>query len=192
MPSETSSRLRGKAVHRLPQRRLVDHHLDELPAAGRGSDHADRLVAAFQHDFEGIDDRRPHRHGAHVDVVVDRRRQIGAGEQPALLPHLDGDRARADAAQDLPRQRIRHHAERRGIQHQGGGVGRRQPVVQPVDPEIGDRGHVDQQSRDHDQGNGQQQQLAGQAKPSAAASALRLRRRGRVRSAGCWSLTDTI
>ena len=35
---------------------------------------------------------------AHVDIVVDRRRQIGAGQQPALLPHLDGDRAGADAA----------------------------------------------------------------------------------------------
>ena len=103
---------------------------------------------------------------AHVDVVIDRRRQIGAGEQPALLAHLDGDRARADAVEDLPRQRIRHHAERRGIEHQRGGVGRRQPVVEPVDPEIGDRGHVDQHSRDHHQRNGQQQQLAGQAEPA--------------------------
>ena len=48
---------------------------------------------------------------AHVDVMVDRRRQIGAGQQPALLAHLDGDRAGADAGEDLPRQRVRHHAE---------------------------------------------------------------------------------
>ena len=87
----------GKAVHRLPQRQFVDHDLDELRAAGRRPDHADRLVAGLQHDLERIDDRRPHRHVAHVDVVIDRRRQVGAGEQPALLPHLDGDRARADA-----------------------------------------------------------------------------------------------
>ena len=145
---------------------FVDHDLDELRAAGRRAHHADRLVAALQHGFEGIDDRRPHRHGAHVDVMIDRRRQIGAGEQPALLPHLDGDRARADAAEDLPRQRIRDHARGCGIQHQRRGVGRRQPVVQPVDPEIGDRGHVDQQSGDHDQRDGQQQQLAGQAEPA--------------------------
>ena len=33
----------------------------------------------------------------HVDVMVDRVRQVGAGEQAALLPHLDGHRAGADA-----------------------------------------------------------------------------------------------
>ena len=77
--------------------------------------------------------------------MVDRRRQVGAGEQPALLPHLDRHRARTDAVQDLPRQRIRHHAERRGVQHQGCGVGRREAVVQPVRPEIRDRRHVDHQ-----------------------------------------------
>ena len=107
----------------------------------------------------------------HVDVMVDRRRQIGAGEQPALLAHLDGDRARADAGEDLPRQRIRHHARGRGVEHQRRGIGRRQPVVEPVHPEVGDRGHIDQDLRDHHQRNGQQQQLAGQAKPARQAAA---------------------
>ena len=100
----------GKAIHRLPQRLFVDHDLDELRAARRRPDHADGLVAALQHGLEGIDDRRPRRHRPHVDVMVDRIRQIGAGEQTALLTHLDGDRAGADAGQDLPRQRIRDHA----------------------------------------------------------------------------------
>jgi hypothetical protein len=156
----------GKAVHRLAQRRLVDHHLDELGAARRRPDHADRLVAGFQHHLERIDDRRPHRHLAHVDVVIDLRRQIGAGEQPALLPHLDGHRAGADAGEDLPRQRFRDHAGRGRIQHQGCGIGRRQLVVEPVDPEIGDRGHVDHEARDHHQRDGQQQELARQAEPA--------------------------
>ena len=97
--------------------------------------------------------------------MIDLGRQVGAGQQAALLPHLDGDGARADAAEDLPGQRLRHHARGRGIQHQGGGIRRRQPVVQPVDPEVGDRGHVDQHFRDHHQRNGEQQQLAGQTKP---------------------------
>jgi hypothetical protein len=66
----------------------------------------------------------------------------------------------------LPRQRIRNHAQRSGIQHQCGGIGRRQPIVQPVHPEIRDRGHIDQHSRDHDQRDGEQQQFAGQAKPA--------------------------
>ena len=129
-----------------------------------------------------IDDRRPHRHLAHVDVVVDRGRQVGAGEQPPLLAHLDGDRPRADAGQDLARQRIRHHPERRGIEHQRRGIGRGQPVVQPVGPEIGDRGHIDQHFRDHDQRNGQQQQLAGQPEPA--------RRRGAASLRGRWSSVD--
>ena len=175
----------GKPVHRLPQRRLVDHDLDELRAARRRPDDADRLVAGLQHDLEGIDDRRPHRHRPHVDVMVDRRRQIGAGEQPALLPHLDRHRPRADAGQDLPRQRIRHHAGGRGIEHQRRGIGRRQAVVEPVHPEIRDRGHIDQDAGDHHQRDGQQQQLAGQAEP-----ARRLRPR-RCRF-GCSSVTDTI
>ncbi len=157
-------------------------------AAGRGPDHADGLVAGLQHGLEGIDDRRPHRHGPHVDVMVDRRRQVGAGEQAALLPHLDGDRAGADAVENLPRQRIRHHARGRGVQHQRGGIGRREAVVEPVHAEIGDRRHVDHQPGDHDQRDGEQQQLAGQAEPA---------RRGPVwigRGAGIvgWSsVTDT-
>ena len=114
---------------------------------------------------------------AHVDVMVDFRRQVGAGQQPALLAHLDGDRAGADAGEDLPRQRFRNHAGGRRIQHQRGGVGRGQAVVQPVDAEIGDRGHVDQDFGDHHQGNGEQQQLAGQAKPA---------RRPWPRQSGCW------
>ena len=146
MPSETSSRLRENRYIAWRSGASSITTSMNCAAAGRRSDHADRLVAGFQHDLEGIDDRRPHRHRAHVDVVVDRRRQIGAGQQPALLPHLDGDRARADAVQDLPRQRFRNHAGGRGIQHQRGGIGRRQPVVQPVHAEIGDRGHVDQKS----------------------------------------------
>ncbi|MDB5574376.1 MAG: hypothetical protein JWR79_1533 [Tardiphaga sp.] len=71
--------------------------------------------------------------------------------------------ARADALENLPRQRFRHHAERGGIQHQSGGIGGREPVVEPVDAEIGDRRHVDQDFRDHHQRNREQQQLAGQA-----------------------------
>jgi hypothetical protein len=36
-------------------------------------------------------------------------------------------------------------------------------IVQPIDPEVCDRGHIDQHFGDHDQRNSQQQQLAGQA-----------------------------
>ena len=59
--------------------------------------------------------------------------------------------------------------ERRRIQHQRRGAGRRDAVVEPVHAEIGDRRHVDHQAGDHDQRNGEQQQLAGQAEPARAA-----------------------
>ncbi len=167
----------GEAVHRLPQRLLVDHDLDELRLARRGPDHADGLVTMLQHDLEGIDDRRPHRHGAHVDVMIDCGRQVGTGEQAALLTELDGDRASTDAGQDLPRQRIRHQAGGRGIQHQRRGIGGRQPVIEPVHPEVGDRRHVDQEPGDHDQGNGQQQKLARQPEPKGRLGPLLLRGR---------------
>ena len=166
-----------ETVHRGAQRRLVNHGFNELRATGRGPDHADGLVAGLQHGLDRIDDRRPHRHGAHVDVMIDGRGQIGTGEQPALLSHLDRHRAGADAAENLPRQRIRHHAGGRGIQHQRGGIGCRQPVVEPVHPEVGDRGHVDQDFRQDHQRNRQQQQLAGQAEPA---------RRLRPRPFGKW------
>ncbi len=166
MAKRDQQRVAREAVHRLPQRRLVEDDLDELPAAGRRSHHADHMVAGLQHGLDGIDDGRPYRDGPHVDVVVDRRRQIGAGEQTPLLPHLDGDRTGADALEDLPRQRFRDHARGGGVQHQRRGARRGDAVVQAVDPEIRDRGHIDHQAGDHDEGNGQQQQLAGQAEPA--------------------------
>lgn len=156
----------GEAVHRLPQRLLVGDDFDELGIAHAGADDADGLVAGLQHHLERAGDRLPRRHVAQVDVVLDRGRQVVAGEQPALLAHLDRDRARIDAFQDLPRQRIGNHAERRRVEHESCGVGCGDTVVQAVDPEIRDRRHVEQAGRDHHQGNGQHQQLAGQAEPA--------------------------
>ena len=98
--------------------------------------------------------------------MVDRSRQIGTGEQPPLLPHLDGDGAGADAGQDLAGERIGHIAQRRSVQHQRGGVRGGEAVVEAVEPEVRDRGHIDQHAGDRHQGDRQEQQLAGQAKPT--------------------------
>ena len=46
-PQRDQEQIAGKPVHRLTQRQLIDHDLDELPAAGRRADHADRLIAAL-------------------------------------------------------------------------------------------------------------------------------------------------
>ena len=156
----------GEAIHRLAQRQLVDHDLDELSAARRRPDDADRLVTRLQHHLERIDDRRPDRQRAHVDVMVDRLGQAGRGEKPPLLSHLDRHRSRANAVEDLPRQRIRDHAGGRRIQHQRGRICRGQLAIEPVHPKIRDRGDVDQHFGDHHQRNGQKQQLSGQAEPA--------------------------
>ena len=36
-----------------------------------------------------------------------------------------------------------------GLEHERGGVGSGKPVVEPVHPVGGDRGHIDQHNRDH-------------------------------------------
>ena len=79
--------------------------------------------------------------------------------------------------EDLPRQALRHHAARRGVEHQRGGMGGGQPVVQPVEAEIRDRRHVDQHFRDHHEQDREHEQLAGQAE--AQSRACRRRRAAR-------------
>ncbi len=79
-PQRNQEQVAREPVHRLTQRQFVDHDFDELPAAGRLTDHADRLVAGFKHGLERIDDRGPRGQGPHVDIVIDRRRQTGAGQ----------------------------------------------------------------------------------------------------------------
>ena len=79
--------------------------------------------------------------------------------------HLHRHRAGADAAENLPRQTVRHHAARRCVEHQRRGVGGGEAVVEPVQAEVGDRRHVDQHFGDHHEQDRQHQELAGQAKP---------------------------
>ncbi len=105
-------------------------------------------------------------------------------EQAALLAHLHGDRARADRVEDLARHRLRHHAARRRLEHQRGGVGGGQAVVQPVQPEIGDRRHIDQHFRDHHEQDREDEQLAGQAQARHARAGRSFRRRGSIRRSG--------
>ena len=79
--------------------------------------------------------------------------------------HLHRHRAGADAAENLPRQSVRHHAARRCVEHQRRGVGGGEAIVEPVQAEVGDRRHVDQHFGDHHEQDRQHQELAGQAKP---------------------------
>jgi len=95
-----------------------------MPAARRRSDDTDGLIAGLEHHLERGDDRGPGRQRPHIDVMVDRRRQIGAGKQPPLLAELDRNRPSPDAVEDLVRQRFRNHAGRCGVENQRRGIGR--------------------------------------------------------------------
>ena len=123
--------------------------------------------------LEGVDDGAVPGHVAHVDVVVDRRRHVAETISSRRCWPIFMATARAPMlSSTCARQRLRHHAARRGFEHQRGGVGGGQPVVEPVQPEIGDRRHIDQHFRDHHEQDREHQQLAGQAEPRRA------RRRG--------------
>ena len=156
---------------------FVDHDLDEVAAHRRRTDHAhDVVVAATNSVSKRIDDRvaaRRHRAGRRRDgpPAACRDRRAGGAACPifmatALAPMLSRI-WRASA--------LRHHAARRGVEHQRGGVRGREPVVQPVEPEVRDRRHIDQHFRDHHEQDREHQQLARQAEARRARAARSVR-----------------
>ena len=149
----------------LVEKRLVQHDLDEVAAARRRADHADRVGVVAEERVERVGDGAVPRHVAHVDLVMHHLRHVGGRKQAALRARLHRHRAGADAAENLPRQSVRHHAARRCIEHQRRGVGGGEAVVEPVQAEVRDRRHVDQHFGDHHEQDRQDQELAGQAKP---------------------------
>ena len=155
--------LTEKPQHGRAQRLLVQDDLDELAAHGRMTDHADDYIVSREQYAKGVHDGAVPRDVAQVDLVVDPGRHVAGHQEAAMLAHLHGDGARADAVEHLPRQRIGH--VRRRLQNERGGVGGVEPVLEPVQPEIGDRRHIDQHFRDHHEQNREDQELAGQAKP---------------------------
>ena len=146
--------------------------LDEL-AHGRGSHHAHHVGVGAEQRLERLDDGAMPGHVAHVDVVVDLGRHVGGGKQPASLAHFQRHRARADALEQLARDPLGHHAVGRGLKHQSRGIGGGEPVVEPVQPKIGDRGNIDQHLGHHHEQDGEHEELAGQAQS------------GRPRAFGC-------
>jgi len=150
----------GKIHHRLAQRRLVDHDLDEFAAHRSLPHHPHHVGVAGDQRVEGLDDGAVPRHVAHVDLVGDRMRHVPGREQAAVLAHLQGDSARADAFQNLPRDRLGHFPARRGLEHQRRGVSGGQAILQPVQPKIGDRRHVDQHFRNHHEQEREKEKLA--------------------------------
>ncbi len=161
--------------HRLAQRFLVEHDLDELPAHRRRSHHSHDIVVAAQQCVERVDDGAVPRHVAHVDVVVDGRRHVvSQRQQLALMSDLHGDRAGVDAVENLALDVV-GDAVGRGLEHERRGIGRREPIAEPVQPEVRDRGHIDQHFRQHHEQQREDEQLARQpkARPAPWTHALR-------------------
>ena len=172
----------GEAQHRLAQRLLVEHDLDELAAHRRRADHAHDVGVVAEQRVEGVDDGAVPAHVAHVDVVVDGRAASRSTASRRRCWPIFMATARAPiAVEDLARHRLRHHAARRRLEHQRGGVGGGQPVVEPVQPEIGDRGHIDQHFRDHHEQDREDEELARQSQARHARAGRSFRRRGSIR-----------
>ena len=176
--------LTEKAQHRLAQRRFVENDFEELACRHRRRpDHAHDVVRLAEQ--QRIESRRRWRATTITlristsCAIVDGH--VGRGQQPALVAHFHGHRARADAGENAPRQAFRNHAARGGIEHERGGVGGRQPVVEPVQAKVGDQRHVDQHFRQHHENDGEEQQLAGQADAQPARA---------VRRGGCFRRFD--
>ena len=143
---------------------FVENDLEEVAAHRRRADHAHHVaLLAGEQGLERVHDRVPPGPLPHIDVLRDFGRHVGGGEQAALIAHLHRNRARADAVENLFREAFRHHAARRGVEHERRRVRGRKPVVQPIQSKIRDRRNVNQNFRHHHEQDGEQQQFSGEA-----------------------------
>ena len=75
--------------------------------------------------------------------------------------------------ENLVRQAFRHHAARRRVEDKRRRVRGSQPVIQPVEPKICDRRHVNHNFGHHHKHDRQQKQLAGESDARLSRSRLR-------------------
>ena len=145
------------------QRALVEDELDGLDAAHAVPDHPDRTPGGVEQRRERAADQRQPVGVAQVDDARAGRRRLPARQH---APRSPPSSAIARAPTPERRRASRAVAEplrRRGLQDQGRDLRGGDPVRQPVAAEVGDRGHVDQHLGDHDEGDGEDEQPAGQA-----------------------------
>ena len=175
--SDSSRMFTEKRQHRLAQRRFVEHDFEEFALRHRRRpDHPDHVARLAYNSVSNASMMARHHGTLRMSIscsisdgtsdAASRRRCVPIFIATARAPML---------LQDLLGETLRHHAARRGIEHQRGGVRGGEPVVEPVEPEIGDRRHVDQNFRHHHEQDGEEQQLAGQADARGARRRLRLR-----------------
>ena len=141
------------------------------PPRGACSDHAQNVIFVIGQGLECVDDRRACHDTSRMSNSrctcggTIRKWRAGAAATPVFMataraPMLD---------ENLARQAFRHHAARRGVEHERRGMRGMQLVVQPVETEIGDRRHIDQHFRQHHEQDREQQQLAGQSESACGA-----------------------
>jgi len=113
-----------------------------------------------------VAEARRARAGAKIEGVVDLRGGIGGQHKTALVAALERHGAHLGGAQQFGAQRIRDDAPRHGLGRQRRELGGGETIVQPADAEVGNGGNEYQHLGQHDEADGQQQQLGGQAKPA--------------------------
>ena len=125
--SETSSMLPEKRSMACAQRRLVENDLDEVTAHRRRAEHPHDVGAeTVQNKVSNASRTARHHDMSRMSMLWLMAGGISDdGQQPALVAHLHRDRVGADAVENLLGQAFRHHAARRGVEHQRGGMRRR-------------------------------------------------------------------
>ena len=108
-----------------------------------------------------------------IVAAVDGDRAVGRQHEPAHVVLLDRDVLHLGRAEQLLAHSRRHVVVAARIGRQRGEPRRGQPVGQPVDAEVGDRGQEDQHLRQHHEQHCQDQQLGGQAEALTGACACR-------------------
>ena len=131
------------------------------------ADHADDAVVRRDIDHQRIGDQREPGGLAEIVGRIDVGRHVHLDDQHAGVGVLDGDRLDLGPLEQLVAQRRRQLAAGRGLGGERGDLRGSQPLHQPLATEIGDRGHEDEHLGQHDEQDGEQQQLGRQSRQIA-------------------------
>ena len=160
-------------VHRRLQRRLRHDDLDEVVGiVADAAEHPDRSpIVGEEHRDRVADLLEPQRdvapeafrHLAQVVVSVDRHLRIDGQDEAAHALAARCYRLHLRRAQHLGAQARGNVAAGKAFRRERGELSSGQPLVEPGDPVVRDRGQEDEDFRQQDEHRRQQQELRGQA-----------------------------
>jgi hypothetical protein len=155
----------GKGQHLVAQRCLVQHHLDpQAVVLGRSPQHTDDPHGFAPQYGEGVPDQAEEADLAKVEGRIDVvRRHVHQHELAgARLGQRHGEGL--DVGQQLHGQLRAHHVIGGRLQCENGKMAGSQAFLQIVQAETRDRRRENQDFRQHDEGDGQQQQARREAR----------------------------